>query len=182
MLSRLGGVGVFILAALDSSLLPTLGAVDAFTIVLAARQPELWPYYAMCSTAGSVCGRFRGLPLVASGSTSSTDQGDGVRQSHNVLAPFWRPFSISRRTSSAGISDFRVRNWCRRSTLSVPLVRIVFRRRASVPLCSAGLPCLCVRPAVRDERLVGAHAGGSSGGRRCAGLCRVAGVAHLEEI
>jgi hypothetical protein len=125
MLSRLGGVGVFILAALDSSLLPTLGAVDA---------------------------------------------------------PFWRPFSISRRTSSAGISDFRVRNWCRRSTLSVPLVRIVFRRRASVPLCSAGLPCLCVRPAVRDERLVGAHAGGSSGGRRCAGLCRVAGVAHLEEI
>jgi hypothetical protein len=34
----------------------TLGAVDALTIVLAARHPELWPYYAMCSTAGSVCG------------------------------------------------------------------------------------------------------------------------------
>jgi len=47
MLRHLGGVGVFILAALDSSLLPTLGAVDAFTIVLAARNPELWPYYAM---------------------------------------------------------------------------------------------------------------------------------------
>ena len=47
---------MFILAALDSSVLPTLGAVDALTIVLAARHPELWPYYAMCSTAGSVCG------------------------------------------------------------------------------------------------------------------------------
>jgi membrane protein YqaA with SNARE-associated domain len=47
---------VFILAALDSSVLPTLGAVDALTIILAARHPELWPYYAMCSTAGSVCG------------------------------------------------------------------------------------------------------------------------------
>lgn len=47
---------MFILAALDSSLLPTLGAVDAFTIVLAARHPELWPYYATCSTLGSVCG------------------------------------------------------------------------------------------------------------------------------
>ena len=42
MLRHLGGVGVFILAALDSSVLPTLGAVDALTIVLAARHPELW--------------------------------------------------------------------------------------------------------------------------------------------
>src|SRR6266404_1510702 len=50
MLRHLGGVGVFILAALDSSVLPTLGAVDALTIVLAARHPELWSYYAMCST------------------------------------------------------------------------------------------------------------------------------------
>jgi membrane protein YqaA with SNARE-associated domain len=56
MLRHLGGVGVFILATLDSSVLPTLGAVDALTIVLSARHPELWPYYAMCSTAGSVCG------------------------------------------------------------------------------------------------------------------------------
>jgi membrane protein YqaA with SNARE-associated domain len=56
MLRHLGGAGVFILAALDSSVLPTLGAVDALTIVLAARHPELWSYYAMCSTAGSVCG------------------------------------------------------------------------------------------------------------------------------
>jgi membrane protein YqaA with SNARE-associated domain len=56
MLRDLGGVGLFILAALDSSVLPTLGAVDALTIVMAARHPELWAYYAMCSTAGSVCG------------------------------------------------------------------------------------------------------------------------------
>jgi len=56
MLRHLGGIGLFILAALDSSVLPTLGAVDALTIVLAAQHPELWPYYAMCSTAGSVCG------------------------------------------------------------------------------------------------------------------------------
>lgn len=56
MLRHLGGIGVLILAALDSSVLPTLGAVDALTIILAARHPELWPYYAMCSTVGSVCG------------------------------------------------------------------------------------------------------------------------------
>jgi membrane protein YqaA with SNARE-associated domain len=47
---------VFILAALDSSVMPTLGAVDALTVVLASLHPERWPYYTMCSTAGSVCG------------------------------------------------------------------------------------------------------------------------------
>jgi len=56
MLRHLGGIGVFILAALDSSVLPTLGGVDALTIVLASLHPERWPYYAMCGTAGSICG------------------------------------------------------------------------------------------------------------------------------
>jgi membrane protein YqaA with SNARE-associated domain len=56
LLRHWGGIGLFILAALDSSVLPTLGAVDALTILLAARHPDLWPYYAMCSTAGSVSG------------------------------------------------------------------------------------------------------------------------------
>jgi membrane protein YqaA with SNARE-associated domain len=56
MLRHLGGIGVFILAALDSSVMPTLGAVDALTVVLASLHPERWPYYVMCSTAGSVCG------------------------------------------------------------------------------------------------------------------------------
>jgi membrane protein YqaA with SNARE-associated domain len=56
ILRHWGGIGVFILAALDSSVLPTFGAVDALTILLAARHAELWPYYAMCSTAGSLSG------------------------------------------------------------------------------------------------------------------------------
>jgi membrane protein YqaA with SNARE-associated domain len=56
MLRHLGGIGLFILAALDSSVLPTLGGVDALTIVLGSLHPERWPYYAMCSTAGSICG------------------------------------------------------------------------------------------------------------------------------
>ena len=47
---------MLILAALDSSVLPTLGAVDALTILLAARHPDLWAYYAMCSTTGSLSG------------------------------------------------------------------------------------------------------------------------------
>jgi membrane protein YqaA with SNARE-associated domain len=50
------GLGCSFLPPSIARCYPTLGAVDALTIVLAARHPELWPYYAMCSTAGSVCG------------------------------------------------------------------------------------------------------------------------------
>jgi membrane protein YqaA with SNARE-associated domain len=56
LLRHWGGLGVLILAALDSSVLPTLGAVDALTILLAARHPDLWGYYAMCSSTGSISG------------------------------------------------------------------------------------------------------------------------------
>jgi membrane protein YqaA with SNARE-associated domain len=56
LLRHWGGIGVLILAALDSSILPTLGAVDALTVLLAARHPDLWPYYAVCSTTGSISG------------------------------------------------------------------------------------------------------------------------------
>ncbi len=67
VLRHWGGIGVFILAALDSSVLPTLGGVDALTILLAARHPELWPYYAMCSTAGSLSGASLAYRLSALG-------------------------------------------------------------------------------------------------------------------
>ena len=50
LLRHWGGIGVLILAALDSSVLPTPGVVDALTILLAAGHSDLWPYYAMCST------------------------------------------------------------------------------------------------------------------------------------
>jgi membrane protein YqaA with SNARE-associated domain len=56
LLRHWGGFDVLILAALDSSVLPTLGTVDALTILLAARYPDLWAHYAMCSTTGSISG------------------------------------------------------------------------------------------------------------------------------
>ena len=69
ILRHLGGIGLFLLAALDSSVLPSFGAVDALTIFSSAKHPELWPYYAMCSTAGSVAGasiayRLAGIALL----------------------------------------------------------------------------------------------------------------------
>jgi membrane protein YqaA with SNARE-associated domain len=52
----LGGIGIVLIAFLDSSFIPLPGAVDASIVVLAARSTNLWIYYAMAATAGSMLG------------------------------------------------------------------------------------------------------------------------------
>ena len=182
MLGHLGGIGVFILATLDSSVLPTLGGVDALTIVLASLHPERWPYYATCSTAGSICGASVAYRLSRLGILHRRIEGAVFDRVTGILASFWKPFSVARRIPSATISDFRLcsRRW--RDALSFQFVCAVFRCGTSVPLCSTGLPRICFRQAVRDKYVVGAHAGACSGFWRCAGVHRVAGVACLQEI
>jgi len=125
---------------------------------------------------------FSRLPPVGSRSTSPAYHGDGVRQSHGILASFWKPFSVARRTPSATISDFRFCNWCWCNTLSLYCVCAVFRHGTGVPLCSTGLPRICVWEGVRDKHVVGPRAVISRGFWRCAGVYRVAGMARLQEI
>jgi membrane protein YqaA with SNARE-associated domain len=55
---HLGGIGLIPLGLLDSSVIPLPGSMDLFTILLAARDPHLWFYYAAMATAGSVLGGF----------------------------------------------------------------------------------------------------------------------------
>ena len=57
-LRRWGGPGLLILGVVDSSLIPTLGSLDIFNALLAARHRDLWWYYALMSTAGSVIGAY----------------------------------------------------------------------------------------------------------------------------
>ena len=58
MLRHLGGLGVFLVAIVDSSPLPTFGGTDILTAVLAARHAEPWYYYATLATVGSVIGAY----------------------------------------------------------------------------------------------------------------------------
>ncbi len=57
-LRHLGALGLFFLAILDSSPLPTFGGPDILTAVLAASHRDPWYEYAAMATAGSVLGAY----------------------------------------------------------------------------------------------------------------------------
>ena len=56
--SELGGVGLFIVAALDSSFLSFPQVNDLLIVVLSTKYPERMPYYATMTTLGSLVGCF----------------------------------------------------------------------------------------------------------------------------
>jgi len=58
LVRHLGGLGLFLLAIVDSSPIPTFGGLDILTAILAARHREPWYYYAGVATAGSVIGAY----------------------------------------------------------------------------------------------------------------------------
>ena len=57
-LRHLGGVGLILLALADNSVIPLPGSMDVLTILLAARHPELWWYYAFMATVGAIIGGY----------------------------------------------------------------------------------------------------------------------------
>lgn len=58
MLRHLGALGLFFLAILDSSPIPTFGGPDILTAILAASHRDPWYQYAAAATAGSVLGAY----------------------------------------------------------------------------------------------------------------------------
>ena len=55
---RLGGPGLVLLGIADNSVVPLTGSMDVLTIWLAAKNRDLWPYYAFMATAGAVLGGY----------------------------------------------------------------------------------------------------------------------------
>ena len=53
---HLGALGFIPLGLLDSAVVPVPGSMDALTILLSARERNLWLYYALMATIGSVVG------------------------------------------------------------------------------------------------------------------------------
>src|SRR5271155_3619780 len=73
-LYQLGGVGLIPLGLLDNSPIPLPGAMDVATIVLCLRQEQLWFYYGLMATAGSVIGGYVTYRLSRKGGKEALDR------------------------------------------------------------------------------------------------------------
>ncbi len=73
-LRHLGAAGLFFLAILDSSPLPTFGGPDILTAIFAASHSALWYEYAATATAGSVVGAYLTYRLARQAGAAYLDQ------------------------------------------------------------------------------------------------------------
>jgi membrane protein YqaA with SNARE-associated domain len=89
-LRRLGGVGLILMGVLDSSVIPTPGGLDALTIVLAAREKELWLYYAAMAVVGSVIGGYLTYRLGRKGGEEALERRLSKRKLQRVHGAFER--------------------------------------------------------------------------------------------
>src|SRR5215467_8405041 len=73
-LRHLGAAGLFFLAILDSTPIPTFGGPDILTAILAASHRPLWYEYAASVTAGSVVGAYLTFRVARSAGSAYLDQ------------------------------------------------------------------------------------------------------------
>lgn len=85
---HLGGLGFIPLGLLDSSVIPLPGSMDVLTIYLSARQPQLWVYYAVMATIGSVIGGFVTYRLARKGGKETLERKFQARKLKKVYALF----------------------------------------------------------------------------------------------
>jgi membrane protein YqaA with SNARE-associated domain len=89
-LVHLGALGFIPLGLIDSSIIPLPGSMDVLTIILAARSPELWFYYAVMATIGSVLGGFVTYRLARKGGEKSLEKRLSVKSMKRVVKLFER--------------------------------------------------------------------------------------------
>jgi len=87
---HLGGLGFIPLGLIDSSVIPLPGSMDVLTIFLATRHPELWVYYAVMATIGSVIGGFVTYRLARKGGKESLSRRFSAKTLKRVYAIFER--------------------------------------------------------------------------------------------
>ena len=124
-LRRWGGPGLCLIGIIDSSLIPTLGSLDIFNAVLSARHHDLWWYYAMMSTAGSVAGAYLMYRLASGAGTgwlqkrmgaARVARVDGMLEQYGVFAVVIAgvappPFPSSPFFVAAGALKFPIRKY-----------------------------------------------------------------------
>jgi len=89
-LFHLGGLGLIPLGLLDNSPIPLPGIMDVATIVFSARHEELWLYYALMATVGSVIGGFVSYRLARKGGKEALEHRFSRRKIDKVCKIFER--------------------------------------------------------------------------------------------
>jgi membrane protein YqaA with SNARE-associated domain len=89
-LFHLGGIGLIPLGLLDNSFIPLPGILDVATIVLSSRQEELWLYYGLMATAGSLFGGFVTYRLARKSGKEALDRRFSPRKVDKVCKVFGR--------------------------------------------------------------------------------------------
>ncbi len=123
-LRHLGALGLFFLAILDSSPLPTFGGPDILTAILAASHRNPWYEYAAVATAGSLIGAYITYALARRAGTAYLNK-FGKRKAPALLGFFERwgtgalaastaipfPFPTSLFFAAAGVSNYPLRTY-----------------------------------------------------------------------
>jgi membrane protein YqaA with SNARE-associated domain len=89
-LFHLGGIGLVPLGLVDNSFIPLPGILDVATIVLSSRQEQLWLYYGLMATAGSLVGGFVTYRLARKGGKEALEHRFSRRKVDKVCKIFRR--------------------------------------------------------------------------------------------
>jgi membrane protein YqaA with SNARE-associated domain len=89
-LFHLGGIGLIPLGLIDNSPIPLPGILDVATIALSARQEQLWLYYGLMATAGSLIGGFLSYRIARTGGKEALDRRFSRRNVDRVCRIFAR--------------------------------------------------------------------------------------------
>jgi membrane protein YqaA with SNARE-associated domain len=89
-LIHLGALGFIPLGLLDSSIVPLPGSMDLLTIILAARDAQLWLYYAVMATLGSVLGGYVTYRLARKGGEKTLEERLSAKTMKKVCGIFER--------------------------------------------------------------------------------------------
>lgn len=117
---HLGAPGLFLLAIVDSTPIPTLGGVDILLAILVVRAVEPWWFYALVATCGSVIGAYLTFRAARAGGSEYLQRKFGQRRVTKFLSLFEKwgtsglvvsaavpfPFPTSAFFAAAGVLDY----------------------------------------------------------------------------
>jgi membrane protein YqaA with SNARE-associated domain len=120
VLGHLGAFGLFFIAIIDSSPLPTFGGPDILTAILAARRTNPWYEFVVVATAGSVIGAYLTFRIARKAGSAYLHSKFGSRKVDALLKFFQRwgtgalvastaipfPFPTSLLFAAAGASKY----------------------------------------------------------------------------